>query len=365
MTLKTTYPKRNVDYTQSGNTLDIGSGQEKNVQELDLFSYQNVLPNPSLKSQPKTEVSDSDNPTLAQFVRDYLHMLKVQKDWSDGHYENVQNRIEKFCAFKNIGQKGIKDIKGIDINSFLLELQSQGNRNQHVRRFAKKLNTFSKSTINRHCAAISVVFKFAVKNGFIENMPYIEWQKEPVGRVKVFSAKELQAIFDFLENDEHYSQYTWIRDLAVIALYTGMRLGELKVIGKHVVLKTDKDGQKYLHVPAWVNKARIDKNIPVSHPDLLSAINRVGDVSKVYTHHIYQMCWKKLKRTLAPGQKHFSTHVLRHTAASYMANTLKMNTLIIAQCLGHRSLSTTQKYVHADLNEILSAQNQMNYGVAI
>ena len=75
MTLKTTYPKRNVDYTQSGNTLDIGSGQEKNVQELDLFSYQNVLPNPSLKSQPKTEVSDSDNPTLAQFVRDYLHLI--------------------------------------------------------------------------------------------------------------------------------------------------------------------------------------------------------------------------------------------------------------------------------------------------
>ena len=57
--------------------------------------------------------------------------------------------------------------------------------------------------------------------------------------------------------------------------------------------------------------------------------------------------------------------MLRHTAASYMANTLKMNTMIIAQYLGHRSLTTTQKYVHADLNEISSAQNQMNYGVAI
>ena len=369
MTLKTLHPKRDDGLSQINLTKehpqDIGSGHGKSEQELNLFSYQSGLPNPTLKHQPKTEITDSSNPPFAQFVRDYLHMLKTQKDWSDGHYQNVQNRIEKFCRFRNIGSKGIRDIKGIDINSFLLEIQINGNKNQKIRRFAKPLRKFAKSTVNRYCAAISVVFRFALQNGIIDHVPYIQWQKEPAGRVKVFSSKELQAIFDFLENDEHYSKYTWIRDLAVIALYTGMRLGELKVIGKDVILKTDRNGQQHLQVPAWVNKARVDKNIPVSHPNLLSALERVGDVSKVYTHHIYTEAWKKLKRTVAPGQKHFSTHVLRHTAASYMANTLKMNTLIIAQYLGHRSLTTTQKYVHADLNEISAAQNAMNYGVAI
>ena len=366
MTLKTLYPKRDAQIILSQELpQDIGSGHGKSEQELDLFSYQSVLPNPTLKHQPKIENTNSSNPPFAQFVRDYLHMLKTQKDWSDGHYQNVQNRIEKFCRFRNIGSKGIKDIKGIDINSFLLEIQSNGNKNQKIRRFAKPLRKFAKSTVNRHCAAISVVFRFALQNGIIDNVPYIQWQKEPVGRVKVFTPKELQSIFDFLENDEHYSKYTWIRDLAVIALFTGMRLGELKVIGKDIKLKTNANGQSYLLVPDYVNKTRTDKKIPVSHPDLISALERVGDVSKVYTHHIYVEAWKKLKRTVAPGQKHFSTHVLRHTAASYMANTLKMNTLIIAEYLGHRSLATTQKYVHADLKETSAAQNAMDYGVAI
>ena len=36
---------------------------------------------------------------------------------------------------------------------------------------------------------------------------YRGWNNH-VGRVKVFTPKELQSIFDFLENDEHYSKYT-------------------------------------------------------------------------------------------------------------------------------------------------------------
>ena len=103
MTLKTLYPKRDDGLSQINLTKehpqDIGSGHGKSEQELNLFSYQSGLPNPTLKHQPKTEITDSSNPPFAQFVRDYLHMLKTQKDWSDGHYQNVQNRIEKFCRF--------------------------------------------------------------------------------------------------------------------------------------------------------------------------------------------------------------------------------------------------------------------------
>ena len=43
----------------------------------------------------------------------------------------------------------------------------------------------------------------------------------------------------------------------------------------------------------------------------------------------------------------FVFHATRHTAAFKMANELGINTMVIAQALGHSSLQTTQKYVKA------------------
>ena len=54
-----------------------------------------------------------------------------------------------------------------------------------------------------------------------------------------------------------------------------------------------------------------------------------------------------LKREYARDDDTYVFHVTRHTAASKMANDLAVPTVTIAEALGHSSLKTTQKYVHA------------------
>ena len=53
------------------------------------------------------------------------------------------------------------------------------------------------------------------------------------------------------------------------------------------------------------------------------------------------------KKIIAPNDPHFTFHVTRHTCASELANEDNQNLKLIAEYLGHRSLNTTTKYVHA------------------
>ena len=54
MALRTSYPKRDDGLSQINHPQehpqDIGSGQEKSEGQLDIFDYQSVLPNPTIKN---------------------------------------------------------------------------------------------------------------------------------------------------------------------------------------------------------------------------------------------------------------------------------------------------------------------------
>ena len=41
-------------------------------------------------------------------------------------------------------------------------------------------------------------------------------------------------------------------------------------------------------------------------------------------------------------------HVIRHTVASILANTVKENAFVIQDQLGHQNIETTKKYVHTN-----------------
>jgi len=55
----------------------------------------------------------------------------------------------------------------------------------------------------------------------------------------------------------------------------------------------------------------------------------------------------------------FVFHVFRHSAASTMANELNLNVVIVGQWLGHRSMETTKKYIHAKRKTLGDVAQQM------
>jgi hypothetical protein len=57
----------------------------------------------------------------------------------------------------------------------------------------------------------------------------------------------------------------------------------------------------------------------------------------------------------AAGLKGFSTHKLRHTAATLMYQTGQVDILVLKELLGHSNLSTTQIYTHLNGVQVRSA----------
>ena len=65
-----------------------------------------------------------------------------------------------------------------------------------------------------------------------------------------------------------------------------------------------------------------------------------------FREHPFYDAMRAARQAVAPNDTSFVFHSLRHTAASTMANDLQINTILIARLLGHKSLKTTEGYVH-------------------
>ena len=67
---------------------------------------------------------------------------------------------------------------------------------------------------------------------------------------------------------------------------------------------------------------------------------------------------KKWLRLAGLGGRHFSTHKLRHTAATLMYTTGKVDVRVLKDILGHEQLNTTQIYTHISDEQMQSAVNK-------
>ena len=263
----------------------------------------------------------------------------------------------RFCDYENYGELDVRSIAAKHISDFAMHLLEAGNY-----RMKKGL---SPKSVNRYMAAISNVFKHALIQDDIPKMPKIYFKNEGEGRIRTFSDDEIQKLLDFFRTDPTYKKHKWIRDMAIVGMYTGMRRSEIKLIGSKVTIQKDDEGE-YLFLPAHITKNGDERKIPIDgQPDLKEAIERLGNCSKKYTHHKFHCAWRKARKAIAPGDYSFCSHTLRHTAASNMANKQKTNLLVIADYLGHRALETTRKYVHASLEAKRDAMKGLKYGVKV
>ena len=67
---------------------------------------------------------------------------------------------------------------------------------------------------------------------------------------------------------------------------------------------------------------------------------------------------KKYLSSAGLGQKHYSTHKLRHTAATLMYRTGKVDVRVLKDILGHEQLNTTQIYTHVSDESMREAMTE-------
>ena len=258
---------------------------------------------------------------ISQFIQEEASRL-----WDGKHLKDVTSQLARFCAFKDHGQRQLSDFMPRDIHAFQDHLLEAGR---------------TKSTVNRYNSAISAIFKHACEEELITHAPRFKWLKTKSNRLRYFSDSEVKQIEEFFSNHKR----SWMKQLFIIGINTGMRLGEITQIGETAELQTDEDGSKWVYLPQTKNGD--ERYVPLNKAAQKAIKELGGRVLDHYSHRMFYNAWLDCRYTVAKNDKEFVFHVCRHTCATRLANDLGAKTLIIGKMLGHRSTNTTQKYVKA------------------
>ena len=226
--------------------------------------------------------------------------------------------------------------------------------------FAGKDRKNSPTTRMRKLSALKSFFKYAhVKEHIISVNPTadVDAPKKSATLPKYLTVEEAVCLLDAIKSDKESK--TRIRDYAIVALFlnTGMRLSELvginlqnidseistiKVLGKGA-----KERIIYLNNAARTAlidymKQRLDpKHVRTSS----NALFLSGRENRISNKTVQWMVQKYLK-IAGLGSRGLSVHKLRHTAATLMYQSGKVDIRVLKDILGHEQLNTTQIYTH-------------------
>jgi len=215
--------------------------------------------------------------------------------------------------------------------------------------YRAKKGSFSGASVNRYAASLSAVLTWSSKKriappGWANPMSGVERRPESRGRVRFLSDKERDALIYECKRSVWKKLYVFV----LLALTTGARRGELEGLrwndvdldhGIATIHRTKNDDPRLLPlVPSVVEELKKHIGAPSA---LVFASRRRPDTpyNSVPAWHV------ALKDA---GVQNFVFHDLRHSCASYLAQS-GATLLEIADVLGHRNLSMTRRYSHLTL----------------
>jgi len=215
------------------------------------------------------------------------------------------------------------------------------------------------ATVNRYMELVRHPFNLAIRDGILVANPLAHY--EPFvedGTRRALSDDEIAKVFAVLDQvkaDRRFKSIRFvIRDLALFALATGMRLSEI------LNLQRDQVQGDLITLPISATKSRRrgtskkrTKVIVVSALalDIIARQPETADAFVFAMRHrqpnaVFYVAKKIREKS---GVEGFSFHWLRHTASTLIA---RWSSLRAAQMiLGHEDIQTTAGYTHPDLAE--------------
>tara|TARA_R100000541_G_C1890452_1_gene83469 strand:- start:624 stop:1496 length:873 start_codon:yes stop_codon:yes gene_type:complete len=223
---------------------------------------------------------------------------------------------------------------------------------------------FAPATINRYLSSISKMLRFANQRQSIyhlDRVPHIEWQKEDNGRERYLEPMEEKEIIRILTewNMVNYLEFY------LFLIDTGMRLGEALSIKKLMV--HNNNGNYVVNLPASVTKNGEPRGIPLTERAksiVLKLLIKAERNDLVFSQLKYWTCentWRRLRKAMnLEDDKEFVIHCLRHTCATRLAQSGKVELHMIGQMLGHKSWKMIKRYSHLIPNNLMGAVNVLN-----
>jgi integrase/recombinase XerC len=290
---------------------------------------------------------------MQKYLDEFWNYLKVEKRFSENTVHAYRIDLLQFCEFlteftgKNVFENR-NELPTLD----LLTIRGFVN---HLHR--RKLN---KSSIGRKLAAIRTFSRFLCRHNYLSrnSAALVPTPKLPKKLVEVLQPEEVTQL---LESGTEGSVSD--RDLAIWELLyaTGLRVGELShlrteqmdfagnsitVIGKGNKERLVLFGENAASAVRKYLKGR-NEFLKGNDPGFLF-LNLQG--KRLSETRIRQILRKRI-RELAIFKK-VTPHTLRHSFATHLL-TSGADLRFIQELLGHSSLSTTQKYAHLKIDELL------------
>lgn len=282
-------------------------------------------------SENKTKLS------LDDVAAEYLAREYKGKD-----YKKQSNKLDFWV--KSIEIKPIADITTRDVSEAMLKLP----------------RGLANATINRYKSALSVVFRYACRQYNLSSNPVrlILSKPEDNHRVRYLSTLERKGLLKACKDADWSKLYL----LVLTAITTGARRGELLGLRWNDIdferqtayVQTTKNGQP--------------KVLPLTD-DVVNELTRFRqqDSSLIFNSEIKPnkaFCFnKQWKKALEKAKvKDFTFHCLRHTCASYLAQS-GASLLEIADVLGHKQISVTKRYAHLCINHKSKLINKVMKGL--
>lgn len=296
---------------------------------------------------------------LQQQVTAFLEYLVTQRNASPHTIAGYRSDLAGLTTFISL-QRGTEiDAAGIDhllLRLYLASLSSATDQRK----------AYTKSSIGRKLAAVRAFFGWLTRNGQLPTNP-AELISSPKQEQRLPFHLNIDQTFTVLEAPGKAGEQTphRLRDVALLELLysSGLRVSELT--GLNV---GDIDyGSGMARVLGKGSKERI---VPVGS-QALSAIVRYlaqrGRPDESSPLFLGARGGRIHRRTVAALVRHWSTpvctfrtvtpHTLRHTFATHLLEQ-GADLRSIQELLGHASLSTTQKYTHVGLDQLLSVYDK-------
>ena len=316
--------------------------------------------------------------SMPKYVREFASYKTVIQGCSERTVNEYLFDLRTFFRFMLSKRNGLpfddESFKELDISELDLDfIKSVGTDDVYeFLMYAGNVRGNNSSAKARKLSALKAFFKYMViKRKLLEVNPVIdiETPKKKKQLPKFRSLEESLSLLDSIKNDG--TSKNTVRDYAIITLFLncGMRLSELVGINLNdidkelrsmrVIGKGSKERVVYLNdackqaLTEYFKIRLSDEKKNIKDPALF-----LSSRDKRISNKTVQ--WVVYKYLDAAGleYKHYSTHKLRHTAATLMYQNGHVDVRVLKDILGHEQLNTTQIYTHVSDESMENAVNQ-------
>lgn len=317
-------------------------------------------------------INAENNPSYLNEFLDYSLTYKNKSKNSVDQYNSDLNMFLKYMKY-HFKLTNEKDFSKINISDFSIEQLSKITQND-IQNFISYLSlnrNCGPATCARKISTLRIFFKYlTVTSHKLENNPAqnLETPKLNKRLPKYLTLEDSEKLLSVTANDTT-SKYKE-RNYAILTLFLncGLRLSELVSINISdinfndkrltVIGKGNKERAIYLnnsciqainnYLAVRSSKAKIDSK---NSDKALFLSNNNTRISKRTVEYIVT---SELQKAGLDTTK-YSTHKLRHTAATLMYRYGHVDIRALQELLGHQSISTTEIYTHVDNSQVRGA----------